>query len=190
MVSILRSHGGAWSGYNIVGRPPLAAPVVATAAIAISGGCCAGGRESSRGNKAVGRPSFPPSPPPDAARLPARLSARWVDFPALPLSPTTPLPPPVCGVGFLVARPSRPDGEWRAAATAVAPRFLERCAALRRRPFRSLSLLTVFPGNSVVTRSSSSVSLTPSDSLSGREERASPLQRAIRPNQPSCRRCG
>ena len=97
------------------------------------------------------------------------------------------------GCRFLSRPPSsRPDGEWRAAATAAALRFLERRAALGRRPFRSLSLLTVFPGNSVVTRSSSSVSLslTPSDSLSGRKERASPLQRAIRPNQPSCRRCG
>ena len=187
MVSILRSHSGAWSGYNIVGRPPLAAPVVATAAIAISGGCSAGGRESSSTRQQSRRTPFPPSPPPDATRLPARLSAaRWVDFPALPLSPTTPLPPPVWGVGFLVAHPSRPAGTWRAAATAAALSFLERCAALSRRPFRSLSLLTVFPGNSVVTRSSSSVSL----SLSGRKERASPLQRAIRPNQPSCRRCG
>ena len=82
MVSILRSHSGAWSGYNIVGRPPLAAPVVATAAaIAISGGCCAGGRESSRGNKAVGRPSlrrtqpaFPPVSPPGGSTSPLSLS--------------------------------------------------------------------------------------------------------------------
>ena len=153
---------------------------------ALAAGC----ESSRRGNKAVGRTPFPPSPPPDATRLPARLSARWVDFPALPLSrsPTTPLPPPVWGVGFLVARPSRPDGEWRAAATAVAPRFLERRAALRHLSSFSLSLLTVFPGNSVVTRSSSSVSL--SHSLRLTLWTKSPLQRAIRPNQPSCRRCG
>ena len=72
-----------------------------------------------------------------------------------------------------------------------------RCSAFPRTPRRSSPLFVrcrCSPYFQVILSSRAarvlSLSLTPSDSLSGREERASPLQRAIRPNQPSCRRCG
>ena len=141
------------------------------AAAAISGDCISGvAAGAARGNKAVALPS----PPPDGrGRNPPGRLGRLPCSPPPPPSPSpTPPLPPVWGIRFLSHPPLSPR---MAVARDGHCHCFEFPGTLRRSLSFSLSLLTVFPGNSVVTRCS----------VSGQEE---PLQRTT--NQPSCRRCG